>query len=209
MGRRAASWMEAGRRRAFRWERRPVAGRRRSPHQARPTARLSDDRHRSLRADRLAAGWRHGTADRCGSFLARMTVMAPHERSKTGKPGEPPTKVQVAHFRSARIPSFQRHSGQPCQKATITVSLATKPRAVPMRGQLQATGRQEPTGRTTKPRRSNGGTAAPGRLRTTGNQEPTGSYQPTTPAPWLDGRSRDAGTTAPRSVGCPKGEAGA
>ena len=128
MGRRAASWMEAGRRRAFRWERRPVAGRHRSPHQARPTARLSDDRHRSLRADRLAAGWRHGTADRCGSFLARMTVMAPHERSKTGKPGEPPTKVQVAHFRSARIPSFQRHSGQPCQKATITVSLAIKAR---------------------------------------------------------------------------------
>ncbi len=128
MGRRAASWMEAGRRRAFRWERRPDGRPPSSPHQARPTARLSDDRHRSLRADRLAAGWRHGTADRCGSFLARMTVMAPHERSKTGKPGEPPTKVQVAHFRSARIPSFQRHSGQPCQKATITVSLAIKAR---------------------------------------------------------------------------------
>ncbi len=28
-------------------------------------------------------------------------------------------------------PVFSRHSGQPCQKATITVSLATKPRAVP------------------------------------------------------------------------------
>ena len=40
----------------------PMAGCRRNLRWARPATRLSDDRHRNLRADRLAAGWRawHG-----------------------------------------------------------------------------------------------------------------------------------------------------
>ena len=76
-----------------------------------------------------------GKADRYGFSVARRTAMARFSSPGILFSAKEEASSLVAKVPTARMRGFLCHSGRPCQKSTITVSLANqKPRAAPPDG---------------------------------------------------------------------------